>query len=176
MPLAHDTIVRLLISKRATLMGYIRAIVHDDHLAEDIFQELSIAALQKRDQIKDEQHFGGWIRQAARIEAAMTLRKRGKAPFPLSAEVLDLIDPHWTAVENRSPAGTTKALRHCLAQLTPYARKLIELRYKDGKTGECLAEATGRKLNTVYVALSRAHGALAVCIREELAKEGDDEC
>ena len=53
MPVNEDTVVRTLLSHRLGLLAYIEAIVRDTHLAEDVFQDVSSLAFQKREQIDD---------------------------------------------------------------------------------------------------------------------------
>lgn len=67
--------------------------------------------------------------------------------------------------------GQADALKACLERLSPYSRRLIELRYAQGISGPQLAEAVGRKLNTIYVALTRTHRTLAECVRAEMAAD-----
>jgi len=69
MALDRDTAVRLLVSERSTLLGYIYSIVRDWAMADDVFQEISIVLLNKFDTIPDQSRFGGWMRTAARLEA-----------------------------------------------------------------------------------------------------------
>ena len=171
MPLDSETVLRLLLDDRSKLLAFIRAIVRDEHVAEDVFQNVSIAALKKCAEIESADHFPGWARQAARFEALHELRRRDVAPVMLDSNLLDLLEGSWAEIEDFNAADQTEALHNCLKTLSPYARKLITLRYSSGKTGQKLADALGRNINTVYVALSRTHRTLAECIRRRLSDE-----
>jgi RNA polymerase sigma-70 factor (ECF subfamily) len=172
MPLDRDTAVRLLISGRAPLLGYIYSIVRDWATADDVFQEVSILTLRKCESIADAAQFGGWVRTAARLESLAALRKRGRGPRPLGDAVLDLLDAAWDSagshVEN--PSDQLESLRDCMKKLTDRARHILHLRYVEGIKGEALAEALQQQPNTVYVALSRIHQRLAKCIDEQMAE------
>jgi RNA polymerase sigma-70 factor (ECF subfamily) len=172
MPLDPETVMRLLLDERVKLLAFVRAIVRDQHVAEDVFQNVSVAAIKKCAQIESHEHFVAWIRQAARYESLHELRRRDSAPVVLDINLLDLLEGSWAEIEDQNAADQAEALRKCLSSLSPYARKLITLRYSNGKSGQKLADALGRNLNTVYVALSRTHRALAECIRRRLS---DDE-
>jgi RNA polymerase sigma-70 factor (ECF subfamily) len=149
-------------------LAYAGAIVRDDHLAEDIFQEVAVIAMRKREEIRDAAHFLGWMRQTARHRALKALRAMHRSPT-MEESLLDLMDEQW-AEHDATPSGELmEALRRCLEELSPYARSLVRLRYVEGLSGGRLAEAVGRELNTVYVALSRTHRALADCIRRRVA-------
>jgi len=168
MPLEHDHVLRLLLSGRALLLAYIQTIVRDGHLAEDVFQEVSVLALNKRDEIADETHFRGWIRRAARLEALAALRKHERLPSALSEQVLDALEAQWDNYDNEWAARRVDALRQCLGRLTDNAQRLVRLRYHDGISGVALAEQFGKPVNTIYVALSRIHRTLADCVERQL--------
>jgi RNA polymerase sigma-70 factor (ECF subfamily) len=161
----HDGLVRLLLAQRSMLLGYLSSLVRDEHLAEDLFQDVSIVILKKGAQLADPAGFGPWARKIARLEALNAHRKRGNAPKPLDADVLDLLDRRWDE-EDASPAAD--ALRPCLQRLSPRSRRLVELRYRDGVGGRDLAARLAQPLNTVYVALARIHRTLSECVRERL--------
>lgn len=171
MAVQQDIVVQLLLKHRGKLLGAIRAMVSDGHLAEDIFQEVSIAAINKCHEITDVEHFAAWVRTAARFQALVALRNRNRMPRALSADVLDALEDHWRQFDQQPDAEISEALRRCLDRLSPYARQLIETRYVQQKRGNDLATSLHRNLNTVYVALSRVHSALRDCLNQKLAGE-----
>lgn len=173
MPVNEDTVVRTLLSHRLGLLAYIEAIVRDTHLAEDVFQDVSSLAFQKREQIDDAVHLLKWLRRTARYRASYSMRQRHTQPMMFDDALLDEMDAQWIAAVGAAANETDRveALRHCLGELTPNARKLIDLRYNENKSGQDLAEASGKQLNTVYVALTRIHRTLADCIRKRMDEE-----
>lgn len=179
MPVNEDLVVRTLLSHRLGLLAYIEALVRDAHIAEDVFQDVSSLALQKRDTIDDAAHLLKWLRKTARFRASYAMRQRFNQPLVFDDALLDEMDTQWIAhVESTSGGGDETdridALRVCMEALTPNARQLIDLRYREGISGQDLADATGKQLNTVYVALTRIHRTLADCIRKRLAEGGDE--
>ncbi len=165
MSLDQYSIVRALLRGRVRLLAYIWTIVHDEHLAEDIYQELSELVLRKQDQFNDETHMLKWLQRAARFRALKALRKQNAEPMLLSDETLDRLESHWRSADRSDPSLPIDALCHCLGQLSPYARRIITFRYVHNLTGETLAEKLRKSKNTVYVAMSRIHRTLAQCIR-----------
>lgn len=172
MALKQDAVVQLLLLNRGKMVGAIRAMVGDEHLAEDIFQEVSIAAVSKCHEIEDIEHFGGWLRSAARFQALIALRNRNRIPQSLSAEVLELLEVHWQQFDRRSDVEIAEALRSCMEKLGPYAKQVLATRYSEGKQGTKLADAMNRSMHTVYKALARAHSALRKCIEDRMASGG----
>lgn len=172
MPLDHDTLLRFLLADRVKLIGFIRCIVRDDHLAEDVFQEVSMLVLGKSPEILDAQHFLAWVRRAARLEALSMLRRHKARTQPLDEAVLDALEADWAKLDRQPSLDLLEAVEHCMAKLTPRARAILELRHRDGLIGPKLAEALDQPLTTVYVTLSRAHRALGDCIRNRAGMEG----
>lgn len=173
MPLDQEVLLRHLLTERARLLGYIRSIVRDRHIAEDVFQEVSILAVRKIDEIPSRSALPGWLRRAARFEGMNALRKRQREPVSLSDDVLDLLEPEWAESEKRTGSDELMgALEQCMNQISDYARRLLALRHREDLTGDDLAHAAGRSKNTVYVALSRTHAALAHCIEHRMSGQG----
>ena len=162
MTVEHDVLVRLLLAQRAMLLGYIGSIVRDVHLAEDVFQDTTLVALKKRDELADAAGFAPWARRIARLEAMNTLRRIQKAPRTLDDAVLDALEGHWDEAE-AGPASA--ALQTCLQRLPPKSRRMVEFRYREDLSGRDLAEKMAQPLNTVYVTLARIHRALHECMR-----------
>jgi RNA polymerase sigma-70 factor, ECF subfamily len=171
MALKQEVVVQLLLLNRGKLVGAIRAMVGDEHLAEDIFQEVSIAAVSKCAEIEDVEHFGGWLRCAARFQSLIALRNRNRLPRSLSPEVMELLEVHWQRFDKKADLEIAEALRSCMERLAPYAKQVIVTRYDEGKQGPKLADAMNRSMQTVYKALARAHGALRKCIQDRLTTE-----
>lgn len=173
-PLPHTTVVRELLRQRNRLVAYLWTLTGDHHLAEDLFQDLSSEAVHDDRAFADEAHLRRWLRQVARFRAIDALKRRQREPRPLEQEVLLRLESagedDWTA----SDADDVEALRDCLDRLSPYARALVRLRYGEGLSGATLAARLGRQLNTVYVALSRAHRTLGECVRVQLGREAAD--
>ena len=166
MTVEQDALVRLLLAQRAMLLGYIGSIVRDTHLAEDVFQETTLIALKKRDELIDAAGFPAWARRIARLEALNALRRRQKAPKSLDESVLDVLEAHW---EKADEGSASSALRSCLKRLPPRSLQIVELRYRDDVSGKDLAERLAQPLNTVYVSLARIHRALLDCMRGQHA-------
>ncbi|MDX1565259.1 MAG: sigma-70 family RNA polymerase sigma factor [Phycisphaeraceae bacterium] len=165
----QEEALRLLLVNRAKLLGYIRSIVRDAETAEDVFQNLSILLLKKHGQIEDEKGFMPWSLHAARLECMNAIRRKRRREISLSEEALNQLDRQWLQAERAQNSELLEALEGCLKKLTPRARRLIRLRYSDNLSGRELAETVGRKVNSIYVALSRIYQNLNRCIQQRMA-------
>lgn len=169
MPIQEEALVRLLLQERTRLLAYVRAVVRDEHLAEDVFQEAAALAVRERERIQDRDHFLLWMRKTARYRALNALRQRQRLVF--NDELLDQLEAEWTQADAVPDSQRADALRHCMDQLTPNNQNILRLRYGEGLSGLRLAAALNRQLNAVYVALARIHKALGECIRRRLEGE-----
>ncbi len=169
MSVDQDTVVRALLTERVRMLAYIWSIVRDEHLAEDLYQEVSILAINKREEIGDESHLMRWLRHVARGKAIDALRRRNLEAVGLSDRAAELLESAWDRHDDQS--DDIESLRQCLNQLTPYAQRIVTMRYVDGLKGTELAERLNRRVRTIYVALSRIHNALSDCIRARQEQE-----
>lgn len=167
----RESIIRTLVSDRAKLLAYVWSIVRDDHVAEDLYQDVIVVAIGQTEPFTDSLHVLKWSRVTLRNKAMEHLRKKRSAAACLSSDVLDAMEGHW-GEHDATPAGEmTDALRLCLASLTGNARQLVEMRYGKGMRGTDIAESTGKTAHSIYVALSRAYKSLGDCINMRVAKE-----
>lgn len=174
MPVTPETILKLMLRERIRLVAYITTIVGDRHHAEDLFQDLSVEALKKAETINDEDHLLGWLRTGARFRAIDHLRRQAARPLSFSPELAEKLDAAWEAAPHDDATDQIDALRDCLGELSPRARKMVELRYQDGLAGTELAERVKRTPNAVYIALSRIHKALGECVKNRLGRAGNE--
>jgi RNA polymerase sigma-70 factor (ECF subfamily) len=167
----QEPLVRILLKERAKLTAYIWSIVRDVHVTDDVYQDLCVKAIAKRDQIRDAAHLLAWCRRVARDEAVTVLRRAGRQPMVFDGAVLDLLESDWQAQDVRQTQETVEALRRCIEQLTPNNQRILRLRYMQNLPGTQVASELGRKLDTVYKALTRIHKSLLDCIQHRLAAE-----
>lgn len=170
MSLDHAQLVQALVADRARLLAYILSILSDEHVAEDVYQEVCTLALEKRDEIQDVDHLGAWLRLTARHRSLKAIERLKRSPRVLDDRMLDLLEPHWDALATIESSRMVDALRGCMKQLTPHARQLVNLRYGQGIASSHIARQLARPLNTIYVAMTRIHKQLGDCIRKRLAQ------
>ncbi len=172
MALDETIIVRTLMADRAKLLAYIWSIVHDAHLVEDVFQEVSLLALRKRSELQDEKALSTWLRKSARLLALTAVRGKVKRPVLLGEDVLDKLDAAWGEADARSAAASLDLLHRCLAKLSERSRQFVALRYMERLSGAQVAAKLGTTVHSVYVALGRAHRLLRDCMKKQNDAEG----
>jgi len=158
--------------QRAELIGYAWMVVGDPDVAEDVFQDVSVVAIRKCDEIEDAEHLVGWLYSAIRLQGLKVRRQQSQDRQLLCQEVLLLLEQ----MRSQSPAPHTEpqhvwALRECIKQLQDMPRKILELRYGQNLKPAAIAKQTGKKIQTIYKTITRAHTALRDCVSQRLAIE-----
>ena len=166
-----DVFVKEFMRHRSALMGYIAGVTGDFHLAEDIFQEVSVIAFQKQDTFTPGTSMGAWAREIARRKLLEERRKVVKAGLPLGEDTLAALEREFEAGEDRWEPEK-EALRHCIRKLPVRLRTMLHLRYRGGMALDAIAGRVKSTAGAVQVALSRIRDSLAKCIRAFLAGGG----
>lgn len=172
MSLDEATIIQTLMAERAKLLAYIWSIVHDSHLVEDIFQDVSLLAVSKRMELRDKKALATWLRSSARLMSIAALRRRGRSPLLFREEVLDKLDTMWMNSDAASAGDTLDLLHRCTAELSVRSREFVTLRYVRRLSGIQLAQKLGVTVASVYVTLARIHRSLRECIQRAREIEG----
>ena len=162
-------IAAILLAERLPLTAFVASVTRDFHLAEDIFQEVSVKAVATAAEFESPQHLLNWARLAGKNRAIDVLRTRDGRYEGLSDEILATLATEWPSKFEVSQMRG--ALTHCIDQVTDNNRELLRLRYIERRSCDEVASILGRKIETVYQALSRLHKALGDCIRARLQQE-----
>jgi RNA polymerase sigma-70 factor, ECF subfamily len=173
MGLEREQLIREFQRDRYLLLGYLRALVGDPSLAEDLFQDVSVIVLQKIDQFQADRDLQAWCRGIARN---LVLRHRQEAARLRTFEddrIVDLVDAAFAENPDRDLWDPRRQeLRRCLGSLAAPSRDLIQLRYESGLSLRSIAARLSRTEAAVQVALSRVRKWLADCIARRAAGEG----
>jgi RNA polymerase sigma-70 factor (ECF subfamily) len=157
-----------LIVQRDVLYAFIYALVQDAHLAEDIFQEASLAILEQAQEGLKVERFMPWARRICRNKAVDQLRRVQRQRKRLQqvdryAGILELaFDENHIDPENIR--RREERVRHCIGKLGKRARSLVEGFYGQDCSIADLASMLGWKTASVKVGLSRARSQLGRCL------------
>lgn len=169
--LSKTDVAQILIKERRQLSSYILAVTRDVQSCDDLYQDVCLKALNTAEVFADADGLLRWSRVCARYTAIDALRKRQRGSVPLSNDILEVLAAEWPTHRQEECSRRIDALTRCLRQLSPYNRKLIELRYRQGLSGVEVAQHTKRKVKTVYQALTRIHKNLRNCVLQRLGGE-----
>ena len=166
-----EEVLSRLLSSRAWLLSYIRALVRDFALAEDVFQEVALTMVRRKDEIEPGKGLEGYFLKAARHAALAAIEKTQRLGSSLSPELIDALDAAWERSANPDEPWKINVLRTCIEKLQDRARRLLSLRYDGLLSGKALADRIGTTTQGAYVALSRVHSALRKCVARNAAEE-----
>ena len=158
--------------QRAELIGYAWVVVGDPDTAEDVFQEVSVAAIRKADEIKDVDHLQAWLFKAVRLQGLKARRGTGPKVLLLSDEVLEAVEQARVTDDSFGPSERLDALRKCVGKLKGVSRNIVELRYGQNLKPAEIAERTGKNIQTVYKTITRSHATLRDCMKQVLNHSG----
>lgn len=160
-------IAKLLIEHRPALMGYLVSCVRNHTDADDLYQEVSLAAIQSADQLRSDDGFLPWTREIARRRVLAHFRK-SKRLTPVDPDLVNRLAETANEMDGATPARI-EALHSCLDALPCESRKLIALRYEDHQRPvESLAESIGRSIQATYAILKRSRLLLRDCITQKM--------
>lgn len=167
MAIERDALVQILLRERMRLTASAAVVARDVHAADDIYQQVVLAALQAADSFRDARHVVAWALRAARHRALDLAHRRRLVPLP--DEVLDQMEADWTDAE-AAWSDRAEALHRCLGRVAGPAREVLRLRYSDGLSAAAIAGRLRRTADAVYQTLSRTHRALRRCVELELGR------
>lgn len=171
MAVERDGLIREFQRDRLRLIAYIRALVGDADLTEDIFQEVSVIVLQKADEFAAGRDLQAWCRGIARN---VVLREREKSRRLRTFEgdrILELVDAAFAERTAGDPLESRHSLlRACLRMLAAPSRELLQLRYDSGLSLREVAQKLRRTEPAVQVALSRVRKWLHECVERRSAE------
>ncbi|MEM0896455.1 MAG: sigma-70 family RNA polymerase sigma factor [Verrucomicrobiota bacterium] len=167
-----DEIAKTLLRHRLDLTAYLRVIVRDAALAEDVFQETVVKALQSGEEFEADSNLLAWFRRTGRNRAIDHIRKQGREAKILDRQALDILEAQAADMDSPGTTEQIRALESCLEKLTPRAREVLRLRYHEKMTGEDVAKRCNTTLNAIYRMMGRSYGQLRGCMERKLATEG----
>ncbi|MBI4564165.1 MAG: sigma-70 family RNA polymerase sigma factor [Planctomycetes bacterium] len=133
-PDAGERVAALLMKHRTQLLAYLLSTVRHPHDAEDLLQEISLIAIQRREQYREGTNFLAWIHKILRYRLMKYAARSQRSAAVLPPETLDRLAAAEEAPADRNDllAQRRNAMRECLKALRGQARKVLELRYDGG--------------------------------------------
>jgi DNA-directed RNA polymerase specialized sigma24 family protein len=152
-PSATEVFEVLMRQNAGHLMAFIRALVRNESLAEDVFDR--------------ERPFGPWLRGIAHLTALAMFRK-GKREIYVDSAVVEALEVRAEALE-RSWMGMEhnplETLQDCVGRLPERYRDAVEILYRGDRSVADVAAATEMGLEAAKKRLQRARHLLADCLR-----------
>lgn len=167
----------ILEQNRRWLLAYFVAATGDAHRAEDLVQDVFAAAIKNAEQFDPSRSFGAWLRGIARNLLLMNYRESKSRVLSLDPAVLSRLDDAAAHAEAAYAVPgysdlRRKVLRDCLKSIPGRGRRVLGLKYGEGKLSRDISRETGMQVGAVDVMLSRLRRALQDCVSRKLATHG----
>ena len=152
----HSNRLEELVTKHEnTLYRAALAILGDAQEAEDAVQEAFLRYLEKRPELRDEDHEKAWLLKVTANRCKSTLRSRRRHP---AVELLDVYP---------APDEDGRELMEAVLSLPANQRSAVHLHYYEGYTSEEIGAILGQRPGTVRSHLSRARESLRKYLRDD---------
>ncbi|MGE3173007.1 MAG: RNA polymerase sigma factor [Planctomycetota bacterium] len=146
------------------LHHFVQGIVREQHLAQDVVQEVLEKVLVKHDLYQPGTNFRAWLFEVARNQALSALRQQRRLPRPVSAlraqdetqtDLLDRVaaDPDDRALEE---AEFMAEFDRAVADLPEHYRVVFDLCVRQGRPYQEAADRLGMPTGTVAIRIMRA--------------------
>jgi RNA polymerase sigma-70 factor (ECF subfamily) len=168
-PYKEDTkssFLALYVRHQKSLYNFILSLCPNYIQADDILQETAIVMWDKFGELENPDNFLAWAVQIARYKI-LNHRKKKTAGLWLNEDVLERINSE-TQKSLKNSSRRTEALQECLLKLSIDERKLIALRYEQGKSFAEIAKKVNRSINGLYNTSAKIHVKLRLCISHVL--------
>jgi len=163
----REALGELFRSVQAPLHAYLARLLGDDHVAEDVLQEVFVIVWRKLRWLREPELFRPWVYRIASREAFRRLRKErfwARLQGEPRLASLPVVEPPEPV-----PREWLEALPGRLAAVSPSSRAVLLLHYLEGLTLDEVAVVLALPPGTVKSRL--AYGLAA--LRRQFAQEGD---
>lgn len=153
------------------LIAYLRTLVSDAGLAEDLFQETLLTAWRRFDDFDASRPLKPWLRGIALNLARNAWRKQSSDRLVFDDSTAELAENAIAAVERvdgDSWEERLSVLAKCVSLLPVSSRELVQASYRDGENASQIATRIGVSHATIRKRLQRVREQLAQCLQKRL--------
>ena len=159
----EQQVQKLFLINASLIHGFIYSLLPSPE-ADDVLQEVFLVVNEKAQEFRPDSDFLAWVRKIARYKILEHLRTRQRTAAGVLSEdtiqrLADHSEPFFDGWEERRDA-----LLICLGRLGETARRLVDLKYAEGKRLAEIAAIVGWTTKAVKTGLHRARSVLRDCV------------
>lgn len=151
--------------------AFVRSMVRDEHQAEDVLQQVAIAAATNFDQYDRDREFAHWLIGIAKRRIAQHFREHQRDRHTFDHALLDQIVDAYVHVADELP-DRTLALQKCIKKLNPRGQDIVDMRYQQNLKPKQIASRVGTSPTAITSLLHRIRQTLSDCIDRQLKQMG----
>lgn len=149
----RDALDRLLQINQVPLFGYLLSLVHDDHLAMDLLQDVFVIVIQKLRWLREPSAFRAWAYRIASRQAFRALKiKRQSAHWQKSNPGSEAVAAE--APDEKFAPELIAGIPALLEQVSPASRAVLSLHYLQEMTLQEVADVLEIPLGTTKARLA----------------------
>ena len=158
---------------RPMVLAYLKSLVRDEHLAEDLTQETFLAAQAGLEGFIKGASFGAWVRGIARNKVLESRRAAARHPMVADSRIIEGMEEVYSVldspgVDRESWSDRVRLLRDCTSKLSGPLREAVSEVYQQGRSLQEAARVLEVSFSSVAQRLHRARELLFECISMRL--------
>jgi RNA polymerase sigma-70 factor (ECF subfamily) len=158
-----DAVAQIVRTHQALIRGYVARLAPDPVTADDLAQEVFLAALRSLDRVDPERGIRDYLLGIARNLGKLAWRERLKGK-EISGDAIFAALAARGEPELASDRRVS-ALRECLQGLAPKAQEILLRHYREGQRCDEISQQIGTTPGNIRSILTRARQALRDCVR-----------
>ncbi len=164
--------MRLWTAAQPAVSGFVRALVRDWSVADEVLQETSLVLFRRFDEYDEQRPFVAWALGIAKFQVLSLNRDAARSRVSFDIDLLARFTETWAELAPRA-SDRSLYLQDCIERLAARARQMVRLRYYDDLTAEEISRQIGGTGAAVRVALQRIRQQLRVCVERQFRAEGE---
>lgn len=165
-----NAFIDLVRPRQAALRAFCARLSADKDAADDLAQEVLLAAFESFGSFDPSRDLGVWLRGIARNKARMAWREEKTRRHALD-ELLRREAERRLGPDEDTSESLLVALKACVSYLSSRNRRLLDLFYCEGVPGRRLAKELRMSAEAFYTALARIRQFLRRCVTERVEEE-----
>lgn len=150
--------------------AFVSSLVIDFHAAEDLVQQVAVAAAENFEEYDPTRGFVPWVIGIARFKVYNYFRSHRRDRHVFDSDTVAMFAEACVDLQPELDVRRS-ALDHCLKKLQGRSAQIVELRYIREMKPARIAQKLGISANAASVTLHRVRAALEECINQRLAEQ-----
>ena len=155
------------------LAAHLRSATGDVHAAEDLLQAVASILWEKRTEYDVSRPFGAWALGVAHLEVLKWRQRVARSREVLSEDAMRLLSE--TAARQAGEVDERYYfLADCLQSLGDIARRVLQMKYAEGRRIREIADRLAKSVAAVEMILVRSRRDLRECIERKMAQSAQE--